>query len=689
MSLINQTQYMTLSTNVISGINNAARTSISLSALSTNTAVIGLYYSTTKLGFEFYPNPDDNGVIQYRYTANSTTTVLGFDGPNMFINVTNFTTNTVSIINQNTKVAGLNIFVNPATNGGTIALNNRTGSTRLQLEVDGSQQGAIQFYMDDLGTAGTGINASTVASQQIIGSTLEAMYGIVLHPDNDPTISSILSMNMDGDLYWNGLPVGSGGGGDGNTSSLSTYVTLYTSTLYTTNMYLRGENSLDSAVLYADSELNLYWNNQKIAVGQNNIFESTIYERAVIINISTLRITTSTIQGVYDEPSLPPKLLLLGDDMVPTPIYYSLDNSTYNLPDISGNGYFNNTGNSIYGNMYTGQLIAVGTDDTNSFGTIQWSIDAANWNYITENNPFQTSANSVYYANGIWLIGGTVPDGESPIIWSSDGYNFNSSNVPNATGTSVNSFAFNNGMFVAAINTTTSDAATSLLWSNDGQTWFAAISGGYNGGATAVGSNNNPKNTMWVAAGITILPVAVSRIKYSQDGKNWITAATVPNTFVTGYTVNYANGLWHVGGTATTDSGSILWSSDGINWNSQITGNLTGVNKINYINDVWYVVGQTILNNGMLSSSDGYNWTPVLTSPLYTNALTDIYYLENVLLGNGSINYAVSTSIYVPATVSSNLLCSNSIISATATISSLTATSIVSPNYLQVQTVAF
>ena len=688
---------MTLSTNVISGINKDARTTINLSVLSTNTAVVGLYYSTTNLGFEFFPNPNDNGIIKYRYAPHqtSTTTILGFDGPTMFIKIDNFTANTISIINPATNVAGLNIFVNQATYGGGLAINSNTGSTRIQLEADANQQGAINFYKDDLGTSGTRINASTVASEYIAGSTLEAINNIVLHAENGPERSSILSMAYNGDLLWNGEPVGSGGGGGGGGDLSGNYsTTIYgtTSSLFTTNITLLGKDSFDTAILYADSNLDLYWNGEKLAVGQQNIFESTIYQRAVIINISTLRITTSTIQGVYDEPSLPSKLLLLGDaDLVPTPIYYSLDNYSYNLPDV--NGEFRNTGNSVYGDMYTGLLIAVGTDNTDSFSTIQWSNDAVNWNYITANNPFKTIANCVLYANGIWIIGGTVPDEDSPLIWSTDGLNFYTCTVPPVTGTTAYSIAYNNGLFVAANNSL--DSATTLLWSEDGKFWRSAISGGINGGAVAVGSNNASYNIMWVASGITALPEAKSRIQYSYDGKNWTTSLNVPLTFTLGVTVNYANGVWHVAGTSTQDSRSILWSEDGINWYSQLSGNLTGVNKIRYINDIWYAVGNTNLNNGMLSSGDGKNWTPVLTSDLYENSIKDIYYLDNVLLGNGSINYAVSTSIYVPATVSSNLvntsnlLCSNSITSQSATISSLTVTSIKSPNYLQVQTVIF
>ena len=703
MSYSTQTsKYINISSNIISGYNSGLQATINLAVQSTASAVIGLNYSTTTLGFEILPNPADNGIIRYRYAPNSTTSVLGFDGPNMFINITNLTANTASIINPLNNVAGLNMLIDPNTQGGIFTVNSNTGSTRVQASVDSTQQGLIEFFFNDAGVSGTFINGSSVKSQYIVGSSLIATNGLVLHPPNDLSISSVLNMDIDGNLYWNGTQINYNGGGIPPVSTFSTFLSsfdyVYTSTLQTTTIIMRGSNSLSTAVLRADSSLNLYWNGQIVQTGSTDVFASTIYERAQISNVSTLKITVSSIQGVYNQPSLPPKWLLTGNNLGAAPVLVSLnEQSSYLSPTYDG--VFNAGGNSVYGNIYTGQVIATGNDSLNSYNTVKWTIDGRNWNPITTNIPFAASAYRAFYANNMWLLGGlSALNGVAPILWSTDGYNFYPpTNIPVGSGNAAYDFDHDGTKFVAVLNVSFT-TATSILWSLDGKNWERILTGGFSQKGAAIGNNGRG---MWVACGQSGLAGSVNRIQWSMDAINWNNATAIPVSFGYGNSVNYANGLWHVGGSATNGLNTILVSSDGKTWSSQSKGSISLVNKINFVKGVWYAAGNMDVNgnNGLLTSSDGYNWAPYYPSTFYSQAINDIFYLENVLKGQGSINFAPSTTMYLTATMSSysvnasniigtnsNLLSSNTTY---ATISTLTVSTIISPNFVQVQSVQF
>lgn len=675
MSISSQ-QYINISSNIIAGYNEGLETSITLTTTSTGSAIIGLNYSTTNLGYEILPNPIDSGVIRYRYAPDSTVDLLGYGGEGMYVNVNRITANTETIINPDNNIAGINIFIDDTSKGGVIAVNANSGISRIQMAVDQNQQGLIQFYENDFGTKGTLINNSTVTSEYIIGSTVEATTGLLLHPANDLSISSLLNMNMDGNLYWNGIQINNGGSGP-PVPPATDY--LYTSTLEATSLFLTGNNTLNQGILRADSSLTLLWNNQPLQIGATqDIFNNTTYTYAQISNVSSLKVTVSSFQGIYNEPSLPAQWLISGTNFGSSPIYNSLDNETFNPP--TTNGSFNNSGNSIYGNIYTGQIIAVGNDDSNTFKTVQLSNDAKNWNYIYTNNPFSQTANTVYFANNLWLIGGsTLGTNIPPIIWSNDGINFYRPQIyPSDAGKSANSFSYNGELFVAAMDRGF-DVSTSLLWSSDGLNWNRIVSGGFTTEATAVANNNY----IWVACGKG-QSNSLNRIQWSTDALNWNNAFSIPTNFQFGNTVSYANGLWHIGGIGLNNITTLLWSSDGKNWYPQVSGNITEVYDIKYIENRWYAGGTNNQNNGLLKSVDGYNWSSFYPSTFYQQDIKSIYFLENVLKGTGSITTGPSTTMYITAAISSYALNTTK-----GTISTLNASNIISPNFVQLQNITF
>ena len=695
-------KYINIFNNVISGYNNGTQASITIASQSTGKSIIALNYSTTNLGFEFLPNPVNNGIVRYRYAENSTTTIMSFDGPKMYMNITNLTANTGSFINPQNKNTIVNIFTDPITKGGLITVNSNTGTPRIQTSVNSQQQGQIQFIYDDLGNKGTLINVSSVVSKNVIGSTLEVATGIVLHASDDITISSILNVGIDGALYWDGIPIGTDGGGSNPSLIISSYSFLYTSSILTTGLIIRGHDSQETSVLRADSELNLYWNDEVINTGNisialDEIFVDRIFEYAQITNVSSNTITTSTIQGVYDQPSLPAKWFFTGMNTIDAdPIYVSFGEQI-DIVDPLDNGVFSNGGNCVYGNNDTGLVIAVGNDADGTYSTIQWTMDGLNWTNITVNNPFSSSAYTVYYANNIWLIGGAADLGFPPIIWSDDGYNFYlPDSCPSEAGSNAYSFSYDGKIYMAALDVKDS-SNTSLLWSDDGKTWNRIESGGFEVEADAVYGNGQ----MWVACGKSEIATSDNRIQWSLDGLNWNNAESIPLGFDFGNCVNFSNGLWHIGGSSSNGFNTIIVSTDGINWESQNSGIMLNVSKIIYVKEVWYAVG-TIDNansSEILSSYDGYNWNTVEQSDFYDINISGIYYLDNVLLGEGSIHVTPSTSMYITATMSSysvntsNLLTTNADIdllnATTVVVSSLFVSSIASPNFIHIQNIQF
>jgi hypothetical protein len=694
-------QYINITNNTISGYNNGINATINLATQSSITTVIGLNYSTTNLGFEFLPNPNDNGILRYRYSENSTTTIFGFEGTNLYMNIKYINANVGSFVNPANDITGVNIFIDPLTNGGSIAVNTDIGYPRILTNVDENQSGQIQFFCDDYGTQGTIINVSSITTQHIIVSSLEAAIGIILHSPDDITVSSMLYTDIAGNLYWNGQPIISGSG-SGSSIQTSSFLTVYTSSIQTTGVSIRGRNGLKSAQLVADAELNLYWNGTMVTLGNisqqlNDIFITRTFEYADIVKVSTGTILTSTIQGVYDEPSILMKWLFVGRNIEQSPVLISYDNKFTTFQGPGQKGLFSGGGNSVYASNKTGRIIAVGSDNDSNYLTIQTSADGNVYNYITTNNPFSASAYVVYYVNNIWLIGGSSAPGVPPIIWSEDGINFfPPDSFPTAGGSNAYAFSYDGAKYIVALDITYT-AQTSLLWSYDGKFWNPIESGGFSEAAYAVGNNGQ----FWVACGVTDIQTSNSRIQWSTDGVNWNVSLNIPLGFQYGNCVTYNNGLWIIGGYGGGNT-AILTSTDGKYWLSQEEGFMEEVNQIIFAQNSWYAVGKLEQNQSVyeiMSSSDGYNWTSINGTRIYDQSINDLFFLDTILVGHGSINFTTSTSLYVTETMSSlsvnttNLIAEtskfNSVEAAAVNISTLYANSIISPTSVQVQTIQF
>jgi hypothetical protein len=125
-----------------------------------------------------------------------------------------------------------------------------------------------------------------------------------------------------------------------------------------------------------------------------------------------------------------------------------------------------------------------------------------------------------------------------------------------------------------------------------------------------------------------------NRIFTSVDGQNYTPlplSAVSPALGVEGLTgVGYNAGAF----VAIGNQGRVLYSTDGMNWQSPRGSDGLGWNRLRYLNNTWWAVG----NGGRVASSTtGTNWT--ITSTGVTNSLNDIasvrgYYM---VVGNNSM----------------------------------------------------
>jgi hypothetical protein len=156
---------------------------------------------------------------------------------------------------------------------------------------------------------------------------------------------------------------------------------------------------------------------------------------------------------------------------------------------------------------------------------------------------------------------------------------------------------------------------TTLMWSNDSETWTEG------GGSTFDGEGRFVKyfrnQDLWLATGSDA--ESRSTILWSGDGKGWNRIdgggfSTGTGDTNGGFSIAYDkfSGIWVAVGEATTDTETIQWSGDGTNWNAATTGGFTarGIYVTFEENDKRFVaVGVDDDNNATVQrSSDGKIW---------------------------------------------------------------------------------
>ena len=198
-------------------------------------------------------------------------------------------------------------------------------------------------------------------------------------------------------------------------------------------------------------------------------------------------------------------------------------------------------------------------------------------------------ANKIAYSNGVGnfydLIGPATPGGSN---WYG--------------------VTYGDGKFVAV-----GDGNPGGAYSTDGVTW-TPMTPVKNGRWSAVTYGELPDGTKrFVVVSENVTP----RTAYSADGINWTSGSTsTPNWSYT--SVTYSNGYF----VAVSDSGYVIFSSDGINWEQAAPAEFNSWNSVTYGDGKFVSVSLDGTNQVMWSytggASDLYATTETVTGPLLT-----------------------------------------------------------------------
>jgi photosystem II stability/assembly factor-like uncharacterized protein len=275
------------------------------------------------------------------------------------------------------------------------------------------------------------------------------------------------------------------------------------------------------------------------------------------------------------------------------------------------------------------------------------------------------------------------------ILTSTDHGNTWKSQVSGTTA-ELNNVTFGNNQFVAV------GASGTILTSSDGVTWIGRTSGTSfnlygatygtvgNGLFVVVGDGGtiltSPDGITWTTQasspistqliGVTFangqfVAVGYSGIMYSSDGVNWNSVAT-QSSGITGptvdlYSVAFGNNRFVTVGTYNTSTsnqeitynGLIGTSPDGSTWT-------TLPYTSNYLSGVTYGGGQFVAvgrEGSILTSPDGATWTPQTAAPIANSTLTP--YLISVIYSAGDGQY-VAVGNYVGANPSTGFILTSS-----------------------------
>ncbi len=343
-----------------------------------------------------------------------------------------------------------------------------------------------------------------------------------------------------------------------------------------------------------------------------------------------------------------------------TSIAYSSDGITWNFATTTapgGSGWYSVT----YGN---GVFVAVALTTSTTLG-IATSPDGITWTFRTTTAPGGSGWRRVTYGNGRFVAVALTTSTTAGIAYSNDGttWTYDTTTAPGGSG--WYDVAYGNGFFVAlALSTSTS---ASLATSPDGITWTYRTTPAVTGNLGAITYGNSlfaiianvatasgvitsqTYNTIGIFGNGTLVSTdTINAMTVDPSGNIYVgsSAGKVATLNINSYRsylgagvpyplptealytmpsgqflqgVAFGAGLY-IGVTASTAlTGSIIKSSDGINWSSVTLPSIPGGNwtGVTYGNGLFVAVAQTTSTTaGIATSPDGIAWTfQTTTSP--------------------------------------------------------------------------
>lgn len=215
-------RYLHFTENILSGTQNTRQTQITFDT-SGSPANIAFQYSTTVLGYEMLPNPQDLGMLKYRYSQNSTNTIITNDSAgNTSIFASTLTTkllntNNLNIASNGNTGTALSLY-SQSTGGGYLALNDGTNNPRVATFVSQTTGKATLNLLNSQQNIKVYIDEDRLISQKVYLNTL-------VFSSNPLTLSDIsgigvVTMKNTGgikQLFIDNIPVGGTAGTTGPT----------------------------------------------------------------------------------------------------------------------------------------------------------------------------------------------------------------------------------------------------------------------------------------------------------------------------------------------------------------------------------------------------------------------------------------------------------------------------------------
>ena len=199
--------------------------------------------------------------------------------------------------------------------------------------------------------------------------------------------------------------------------------------------------------------------------------------------------------------------------------------------------------------------------------------------------------------------------------------------------------------------------SSSIQYSYDGSNWKAIASGGFQYGCQGIGKINN----YWIATGqYDGGNSKIGSIQKSFNGSNWsnnTSGGLVGKCVCQNYTIGNTSPYAIVGGRTSptlATLGSIQYSSDGVTWNSNVSGGyINGCSALAWNGSYFLAGGITAINpvetnDSIQISTDGSNWSPSGTN-----------YTTNGLTWNGSYWIACGGGYTVPVSIQKSFNGSN------------------------------
>lgn len=297
-------------------------------------------------------------------------------------------------------------------------------------------------------------------------------------------------------------------------------------------------------------------------------------------------------------------------------------------------------------------------------GEIVTSTDLNNWTFRTSGTTNQL--NHVVYKNNLWCAvgnSGTLVTSTDASTWTfrnlsaTSNSNFNQIDYGNAVWAACGS----SGAIIRSINNTTN--ANIATWAtatsgvsaplfgivyNSGSSWTVSGSWGYIlksttdastwSSSTSLGTLTHPVNALNSVAfgtGVFVAVGASGTIISSTDGLNW--APRTSSTTNQLRKVIFANGYF----IAVGDSGTIRTSTDGTSWASNASGTTNQLLDVGFGNGRWTVVGAsgTILSSSNLADLTAASWTAA-SSVGHTQTINCVLYANNLWVTGNAGNVA-------------------------------------------------